>query len=239
MGKKNRPTWENKKVAICIPTRGEMQVGTAFDLARMCSYDTKNRNGTQSLYTLAGTLIFDQREKLAAEAISEGADYILWVDADMRFPKNTIEVLLSRDKPIVGVNATTRIVPVRPTAKNLVIEDNTCNWIPVVSKGKRGLEKVTAIGCGVMMVKREVFEKTPRPWFWFEKIPGDKLLGEDVYFCVKAFDAGFDTYLDHDLSNTIGHIGTHTFTWEDYIEKENGPSDILRPPDDSSQLPRT
>jgi GT2 family glycosyltransferase len=232
---------KEKKVAICIPTRGEFEVGTAFDLAVMCAYDARHRSGHQALYTVAGTLIFDQREKLAETAINEGADYILWVDADMRFPKNTLEVLLKRDKPIVGVNATTRSIPVRPTAKNLSIDhekkENT--WTPIVSKDKKGLEKVTAIGCGVMLVKREVFENTPRPWFWFEQLPGGKLLGEDVYFCVKANDAGYDTYLDHDLSNTIGHVGRYTFGWHDYIEKRDGPSDIQRPENERSELPRT
>lgn len=234
MSKRNKTSnFDNKKVAICIPTRGEFEVGTAFDLAVMCAYDARFRTGHQSLYTVAGTLIFDQREKLAEEALREGADYILWVDADMRFPKNTLEVLLKRDKPIVGVNATTRSIPVRPTAKNLDIDfekkENT--WTPIVSKDKTGCEKVTAIGCGVMLVKREVFEKIPRPWFWFEQLPGGKLLGEDVYFCVKAQDAGYDTYLDHDLSNMIGHVGRYTFGWHDFIEKKDGPSDLQRPQD--------
>ncbi len=235
--KQQKAPWEDKKVAICIPSRGEMEIGTAFDLAVMCAYDARNRSGHQAVYTVAGTLIFDQREKLAAEALKEGADYILWIDADMRFPKNTIEILLAHDKPIVGVNATTRTSPVRPTAKNLEIdfEKKENHWIPIVSKDKTHLECVTAIGCGVMMVKREVFENTPRPWFWFEKIPGDKLLGEDVYFCIKAKDAGFDTYLDHHLSNAIGHVGSYTYSWNDY----NGPSDFQRPPDIGSELPRT
>lgn len=236
MGKK-KPG--GKKVAICIPSRGEMEIGTAFDLAVMCAYDARHRNGEQSIYTVSGTLIFDQREKLAAEAIRDGADYVLWIDADMRFPKNTIEVLLKHDKPIVGVNATTRTSPVRPTAKNLEIDfENKINhWKPIVSKGKTHLEKVTAIGCGVMMVKREVFENTPKPWFWFEIIPGDKLLGEDVYFCVKAQDAGYDTYLDHNLSNYIGHVGSYTYSWEDFIEKRDA-DELLRPKDDGSKLPR-
>jgi GT2 family glycosyltransferase len=218
-----------------------MEIGTAFDLAVMCAYDSRFRTGHQSIYTVAGTLIFDQRNKLAEEALKEGADYILWIDADMRFPKNTIETLIKHDKPIVGVNATTRTAPVRPTAKNLHIDfENKLNhWIPVVSKDKTGLEKITAIGCGVMMVKREVFENTPKPWFWFEQIPGDKLLGEDVYFCVKAQDAGFNTYVDHSLSNMIGHVGSYTYSWNDYIEKDNGANQLLRPPDDGSELPRT
>jgi len=225
MGKK-----KGCKVAICIPTRGEMEVGTAFDLALMCGYDSRFRkDGKQALYTVAGTLIFDQREKLAESALKEGADYILWVDADMRFPKNTIEYLISLDKDIVGANATTRVPPIHGTAKNAWInkEEKTINWQKINSKDKKGLERVTAIGCGVMLVKAEVFRKTPRPWFWFEQLPGEKLLGEDVYFCVKAHDAGFETWVDHEFSNAVGHVGSYTFGWHEVASKENDGSDEL------------
>ena len=211
------------KVGVCIPSRGEMEIGTAFDLATMVGYDSRFRKGETLLFTVAGTLIFDQREKLAKEALDAGCDYILWIDADMRFPKNTIEHLISRNKDIVGANATTRIAPVKGTAKNCVVdeENKIATWTTVSSKGKSGLEKVTAIGCGVMMVKRKVFEKTPKPWFWFDTLPGDKMLGEDVYFCVKAYDAGFDTYIDHDLSKYVGHIGKRTYGWDDCLEAKD------------------
>jgi hypothetical protein len=234
-----KPT--GKTVAICIPSRGEMEIGTAFDLATLCGYDSRYRKGHQAVYTVNGTLIFDQREKLAREALKDGADYILWIDADMRFPKNTIERLIRADKDIVGVNATTRSVPIKATAKNLKIdfEEKTNSWEQVSSKGKRGLERVTSIGCGVMMVKRKVFEQTPQPWFWFEMLPGDKLLGEDVYFCVKANDAGFETWVDHDLSNEIGHVGTYTFGWHDIVlEEENGTNQLQRPENVDSELSR-
>ena len=229
------------KVAICIPSRGEMQIGTAFDLAVMCAYDSRYREGEQAIYTVNGTLIFDQREKLALEALKEGADYILWIDADMRFPKDTIERLIAHDKPIVGVNATTRSIPVRSTAKNLEIdfEKKENHWRAVSSKDKTGLEQVTAIGCGVMMVKKEVFEKTPRPWFWFEMIPGEKLLGEDVYFCIKAHDAGFDTWVDHGLSNEIGHVGSYTYGWHDILtDNKHEHNELQRPAKSSRKLSR-
>ena len=129
------------------------------------------------------------------------------------------------------------LAEIKATAKNLEIdfEKKVNHWIPIMSKDKTHLEEVTAIGCGVMLVKREVFENTPRPWFWFEQIPGGKLLGEDVYFCVKAQDAGYKTYLDHNLSNAIGHVGSYTYSWNDY----NGPSEFQRPSDERSELPRT
>jgi len=226
------------RVAICIPSRGDMMIGTAFDLATMCGYDSRFRaDGDQAIYTVAGTLIFDQRNKLAEAALSEGADYVLWVDADMRFPKNTIERLISSDKDIVGVNATTRTKPVGPTAKNLTIdyEKKENHWTPVDSKNKTGIEKVTAIGCGVMLVKRKVFEGTPKPWFFFHELPGGKILGEDVHFCVAAHDAGFEIWVDHDLSKTIGHIGQYTFSWDDV---KHEPNKLQRPKDHGRKLPR-
>jgi hypothetical protein len=199
-----------------------MEIGTAFDLALMTGYDSRFRKGEQAIYTVNGTLIFDQREKLAIAALEEGCDWILWVDADMRFPKNTIERLMLHNKDICGVNATTRTIPVKPTAKNLVVneEEKTNVWNQVSSKGKTGIEKVTSIGCGVMLVKRRVFEKTPQPWFWFYQLPGNKILGEDVHFCVAAHDAGFETWVDHGLSNEIGHVGSYTFAWKD-IDGDN------------------
>jgi GT2 family glycosyltransferase len=225
------------KVGICIPSRGDMDVGTGFDLAIMCAYDAKMREGELAVYSVAGTLIFDQREKLAQHAIDGGCDYILWVDADMRFPKNTIQRLMAHDKDIVGVNATTRTVPTKPTAKMLDVdfEKKENNWTPVISKGKTGIEKVTAIGCGVMLVKAEVFKKTPQPWFWFYKLPGDKILGEDVHFCVAAADAGFETWVDHDLSLEIGHVGTYTYGWKDIV-LENGTDNIQRTKDKRRKL---
>jgi hypothetical protein len=212
-----------------------MEIGTAFDLAVMAAYESRNSKTDIAIYTVQGTLIFDQRNKLAEVAVEDGCDYILWIDADMRFPKDTIERLIAHDKPIVGVNATTRTLPVKPTAKNLEIdfEAKTNSWYAVDSKNKTGLEKVTAIGCGVMLVKKEVFMATKKPWFWFYQVPGDKVLGEDVHFCIAAFDAGYDTWVDHGLSNEIGHVGTYTFGWKDVT------NNILRTQDQRSELPRS
>ena len=228
------------KVGICIPSRGDMDVGTGFDLAIMSAYDARFREGGElAIYSVAGTLIFDQREKLVQHALDGGCDYILFIDSDMRFPKNTIDRLLKHDKPIVGVNATTRTVPVKPTAKQLEVdvEKKENYWYPVISKGKTGIEQITAIGCGVMLVKAEVFKNTPKPWFWFYQIPGGKTLGEDVHFCVAAADAGYETWVDHDLSQEIGHVGQYTYGWKDVLI-ENGTDNIQRAKNKRSKLSR-
>jgi hypothetical protein len=102
-------------VGACVPARDEVHTAFAFDFAKMVGRDSRHRcskegNGLK-LYTMAGTLIFDQREKLVDAALAEGCEAILFIDSDMRFPADIIDVLLSREVPIVGVNAVTRRKP--------------------------------------------------------------------------------------------------------------------------------
>ncbi len=201
--------------------------GFAFDFARMVSYDAMTRckdgKGGLKMYTMPGTLIFDQREKLVEVALKEGCDAVLFIDSDMRFPHDTIEILLSREQPIVGVNAVTRRKPVLPTALRLMVERDKNDkivrhkWEKVDSMGKEGVEPVSALGFGVTLIRKEVFDGMKRPWFdvgWGKA----GIVGEDVHFCVKAMDAGFQPHVDHSLSKFIGHIGTYEYRWEDVQE---------------------
>ena len=207
------------RIAICIPARGQMEVATAFDLAAMVGYMVKTTKHDLDIYTAAGTLIFDQRNQLVKTSLAAKCDYIVFIDADMRFPKDTIMHLLKHNKDIIGVNATTRTEPVMPTAKNLKIEeDGSCSWLPIYSNGMKGISKADGIGCGVMMIKASVFKKLEEPYFYFEQLPNNKILGEDIYFCIKAKDAGIDTWVDHDLSMGIKHIGQYSYSWAN-IEK--------------------
>jgi hypothetical protein len=204
------------RVAICIPARGQMEVTTAFDLTMMSAYMAAKKNIDLNVYTSQGTLIFDQRNSLVRTAVQENCDYILFIDADMRFPKTTLERLLAHKKDIIGVNATTRMMPPKPTARNIQInEDGSVDWLEVFSNKEKGIGKVDAIGCGVMLIKTSCLKNIPQPYFYFEQLLKGKLLGEDIYFCIKAKDAGIDTWVDHDLSMEIGHVGSYTYGWDD------------------------
>ena len=204
------------RVAICIPARGQMEVTTAFDLTMMAAYMAGKKNIDLNVYTSQGTLIFDQRNSLVRTAVEEKCDYILFIDADMRFPKTTLERLLAHKKDIIGVNATTRMMPPKPTARNIQInEDGSVDWLEIFSNKEKGIGRVDAIGCGVMLIKTSCLKNIPQPYFYFEQLLKGKLLGEDIYFCIKAKDAGIDTWVDHDLSMEIGHVGSYTYGWDD------------------------
>lgn len=216
------------RVGVCIPCRDEVHTGFAFDFARMAAHDASTRckdsKGGLNLYTMPGTLIFDQREKLVQVALSEGCDAVLFIDSDMRFPHDIIDIMLSREVPIVGVNATTRRKPVTPTAKLLTkIQDKdqvVYKWENIDSRGKQGIEKITAVGFGAVMIRKEVFKEVPQPWFDAGWGPTG-VCGEDVHFCVKAGDNGFDTWVDHELSMHIKHIGTYEYGWSDFEKLED------------------
>jgi cellulose synthase/poly-beta-1,6-N-acetylglucosamine synthase-like glycosyltransferase len=64
---------------------------------------------------------------------------------------------------------------------------------------QRGLQAVEAAGSGIMLIRRRVFERVPRPWF---ESRGD--LGEDFHFCLKARAAGCGVFCDVDT--TAGHV---------------------------------
>jgi len=150
--------------------------------------------------------------ELARQALEEKADYLLWLDSDMRFPKETIGHLILRDKPIVAANYATRRMPVKPVA---MMDDDGKIGRVYTAPDSEGLQPVDYIGMGVMMVKREVFEKLEAPWF---AIPystiGNHYIGEDVFFCRKANEAGYEVLLDHDLSHHVKHIGTFEYSHE-------------------------
>jgi len=76
------------------------------------------------------------------------------------------------------------------------------------------LQAVTSCGFGLMLIETQVFEKLSPPFFQFTQVGqhGIKTETEDVYFCHKAIEAGYDIVIDHDLSKEIAHLGDWEYT---------------------------
>lgn len=199
------------KVAICVPCRDQVCAGFSFDLAQLVGFHAA-AGMDLGLYHSPGTLIADQRVSLAKEAIAAGATDLLWIDSDMRFPKNALQRLLARNQKIVAANYTTRVLPVHAVAQ--IYDGNDWLYVPT-RKESTGLEKVTAAGMGLMLTSADVFKAMPDPWFHIGySTKNGKFLGEDISFCMHAAKAGFDTYIDHDVSKEVRHIGVLEFMHE-------------------------
>jgi hypothetical protein len=122
---------------------------------------------------------------------------------------------LSHNVDICGVNATTRVEPIKPTALDLEMVDDKPVFSKVETRGKDYVEEISAVGFGVTLTRRSVFEKMAAPWFDILWTDSGGIIGEDVHFCIKAKDYGVSTYVDHVLSPYIKHIGTKEYSWED------------------------
>ena len=61
--------------------------------------------------------------------------------------------------------------PTLPTALNLELDKDENGkiishaWHKIDSKGKEGIEPCTAVGGGVVMIHKDVFEATKKPWY--------------------------------------------------------------------------
>ena len=212
-------------VSICIPARDEVATGFAHDLAIMSArwYAAAPVGVSFNVHIVNGTLIADQRAKLARMALTSGAEYVLYLDSDMRFPPYLLEKLVAHGKDIVACNYATRRLPVKTVAFS-----DFATLKCIYSHDRKGLEEVDAIGMGAMLVKTEVFRKLPQPWFNVSYLPsGGMYVGEDIYFCKLAQAHGFKVWVDHDLSKDVKHIGKMEFT-HDHAEacRADIPSDV-------------
>jgi len=211
------------RIAVVSPARDMCHTAYAHDLASMMAYTASVRPDISlGNYIMLGTMIFDQRIKLAREAVQDGSDYVLWFDTDMRFPKDTLLRLLAHGKDFVAANYVTRQIPPEPISFTLV--DDGRKWARVpTTKTSTGLEKVSGTGLGVALTSTKMIKAVDdgnSPMFWFQySIVNHTTLGEDIYFCIKCTHAGYDIFIDHDLSKEVRHVGMLEFC-HDHVDDD-------------------
>jgi hypothetical protein len=200
------------KIAICIPSHNYVHLGFAKSLANLTSHLAKSGVDFE-IFSALGTVIPDLRQILANRALQSGSDYLLWLDSDMHFPKDTVDQLLAHNKDIVAATYSTRVKPLRSVA---FINQHD---LDARLDAKTGLHKVWAVGMGCMLVSRKVFETLPKPWFThIYNEAEDNFVGEDIYFCRQANEYGFKTFIDVDLSKQVAHYGIKAFILDETDE---------------------
>lgn len=189
-------------IAIATPARDTVQATFTSDLVGLI----KQSPDTEFILC-QGSYIPNNRIALVKQALDMEASHILFIDSDMRFPKDALEHLLKADKDIIGANYRQRTQDQWTARKG----------DQFVSSNKMvGLEEVDTLGFGVTLIKANVFNgtlrKVPEPWFAMPYHTRDKkLVGEDVYFCTVAKEQGFKIWVDHDLSQEVKHTGVVEF----------------------------
>lgn len=214
------------KVAICTPCYASLHPQFVLSLLGVIarSYATGVHAG---FLTISTSSLPASRTELARLARKQGADYILWADADQKFPPDALERLLAHRLDVIGTNIPQRYEPFQPTAKR----DGAVIWTTQESVRARKVEEVTEFGLGLCLVRASVFDRLPDPPFLIDNTPEHGWQGEDYHFCRKLREAGFKLYIDHALSWEVGHIGETVITHAKALEGRGGAveSTILSP----------
>lgn len=127
-------------------------------------------------------------------------DAIMWLDADMRFPADTISRLWGHGKSIVGATYRERQEPYRYLGKFHDQEH---------AQAKTGLAPMDLMPGGMILVWTDVYRRLDPPWY---KLDEDGLR-DDYHFSAKAREAGIGVWCDMDLTLKVRHRGEQEIGW--------------------------
>lgn len=203
------------KIAIAVPSHDTVPALFSYDLAQLCLWTASQLpEGVHlGLYWVSGTYVHKARQELIDHLLEVGTDYILWIDSDMRFPKEALVGLMQRKRDVVGINYAKRCIPSEYVAikKAHPTEGEPC----VTNEDSEGLEEVDAVGFGMVLMRCGALSDLPdpseTPWFQHKHLGGARWVGEDVHFCELLREAGVKIWVDHDLSKACAHSGVFDF----------------------------
>jgi len=203
----------NPKVAIgLLSHHGEYHPEMQRSLDALVRYSFKH-NIDLIITRHNGSVIPKLRNEAVKKAMEYNCSHLLFIDSDMVFDKDYLEKLLNLDRDIVGGLCVVRQEPFAPVVKK--IDDDGIYRVYHGLEDGRFRSDADAIGTAFMLIKIGVFNKIKPPWFAMPPF-GEGVIGEDMYFCKLAKEAGYDICIDPQM--IVGHVGDYVYTFGDYIE---------------------
>lgn len=201
-----------RRVLVAVPTTGSIHPILA---SRLIKWGSQLPEGNINFYFTYKVAPVDRARNqivdffLKTKVGGEPLTHILMVDADTIPPVEALDRLLSHDKDIIS--GVTPILSFNKKEQALETYDNCFSHVDRDESGKivkthvvrrnTGLQELFRCGASCILIKREVFEKLPVPYFLF--VPNDDntehVRSEDIYFCDQAREAGFKIFCDTDV----------------------------------------
>lgn len=200
------------KVLIGLPTMGSVHTMLMLRILTWCIEAHQKGNIGIAIYPTMGVSPVDNaRNEIVEEFLKSDCSHLLFVDSDTIPPQNALERLLAINQDVVSA-----ITPIVENDENRKNDSNGFykKWNCVGLDNKhvepnKGVVPIQGCGSSCVLIKRKVFEKLEFPWYRFlyeddngkmQYKDGRKVIvGEDIYFTVKAVKAGFTAYADTNL----------------------------------------
>jgi hypothetical protein len=183
------------------------------------------RRGYQVRRVYGQSAIDQARNRMATDALRDGFQETMWIDADIAFDPDDVERLRRHQLPIVS--------GLYPQKGSRVLASFLLPGTTELIFGQGGgLVEILYAAAGFLLVQKQVYTKIQEgfalptcnqrfgrptiPFFEPSIVPdeyGNWYLAEDFAFSERARQCGFKIYADTTIR--LGHIGTYTYTWED------------------------
>ena len=155
---------------------------------------------TIASFEAGGCTIAEKRNRLVKHFLEKKQlQWLLCLDSDMTPPWNTIPTLLAAGRDVITALCCKKGPPFHVCAGHY--DDKTGKMVELLSyAGAQNVKEIDWTGTACLMIRREVFEAIPDPWFEAEASG----IGSDMNFCRKVQGAGFQLHCDTTL--WVGHI---------------------------------
>ena len=203
------------KTLVAVPCLDMVQTSFMNSLLRLMSVDE-----TQISFRVS-SLVYDSRNLLAGEAVSQGYDRILFLDSDMVFQPDLL-IRLSKDMDEGRDYVCGLFFRRKPPYKPVIYKDLhyhrdglklDMKLEPYLDYPQNEIFEVAGSGFGAVMMTTELVNKVGDK-FGYPFSP-EMGFGEDLSFCWRVKQLGIPMYCDSSVK--VGHVGMGTISEETYF----------------------
>lgn len=204
----------SQRLVIGIPTYWLVPYTFIASLADMMAH-LQTLKVAVDIVVISKPYIDMARNDIVRSAVEKKADWILFLDQDMTFPRDLFDRLAAHRKEVVGGIYFQKMPPHPPLLYDFVgTKPGADDWLiqPRLDY-EEGLVKCGAIGMGATLIAMSAIRKvvdyqmnkmeprmqTPEPFKQYAPV------GEDIWFARFCAWAGVDVYCDTSIK--LGHVG--------------------------------
>ena len=191
------------KVFIAVPSMDTLPALFCQSLALL------QRAGDTVIGFEVGSLVYNARNNLARQAIKAEADWVLWLDSDMVFSPDLLQRMLKvcteNDIDFLTALCFRRKPPFTPCLFDRLDKIEKGASYTAIMSVPDGRFKVGGCGFAGVLMSTDVLMSVASKFNgrMFDPLEG---FGEDVSFCWRARQCGYDIWCDSEIE--MGHVGS-------------------------------